>query len=396
MAAPTRRLPLLLGCGQLLSFAATLYLVAPLAGPMSAGMSMPRQTVLAAFSMALAIAALAGPGLGRAIDRHGGRAVMMLTSLLFAVGLFALGEARDAAGLYAGWAVIGVAMGAGLYEGAFATLVQVAGPGARAAITTVTLMGSVSSTVGWLLSAWLVARFGWRDTCLVWAGLQLALGLPLHAMLPRARSHAAARADVASPELDSHPPPDPSWRVRVALSTSFAATSFTGAAMATHLPRLLGVSGAGATTIWLSAALVGPAQLIARALELRALRQASPLGLARTATALQSLGTLLLAVGGAPTAPGFALLHGLGNGLSTIARATLPLAIFGAADYGRRQGWLTAPARVSQALAPWLFGLIVERLAAALAMLAALGVLALCTLFVVRSTRAPEPLQGLR
>ena len=391
MAASTRRLSLLLGCGQLLSFASTLYLVAPLAGPMAAGMSMTRQTVLAAFSMALAIAALAGPGLGRAIDRHGGRAVLMSTSLLLAIGLFALGEARDAAGLYAGWAVIGVAMGAGLYEGAFATLVQVAGPGARAAITAVTLMGSVSSTVGWLLSAWLVARFGWRDTCLVWAGLQLALGLPLHAMLPRARSDTEARADAAVREPHSCPPPQPSWRVCAALSTSFAATSFTGAAMATHLPRLLGVSGAGATTIWVSAALVGPAQLVARALELRALRQASPLGLARTATALQSLGTLILAIGGAPMAGGFALLHGLGNGLSTIARATLPLTIFGAAGYGRRQGWLIAPARVSQAFAPWLFGLIVERLAAALAVLAALGILGLCALFVVPCAAQSAP-----
>jgi hypothetical protein len=57
----------------------------------------------------------------------------------------------------------------------------------------------------------------------------------------------------------------------------------------------------------------------------------------------------------------FALLHGAGNGIMTIAKGTLPLVLFGPAGYGARQGWMMMPARVSQALAPVLFGLALQR-----------------------------------
>ena len=56
----------------------------------------------------------------------------------------------------------------------------------------------------------------------------------------------------------------------------------------------------------------------------------------------------------------FVLLHGLGNGLLTIVRGTLPLAIFGATGYGARQGWIALPGRIVGALSPWLFGLAIE------------------------------------
>jgi len=57
----------------------------------------------------------------------------------------------------------------------------------------------------------------------------------------------------------------------------------------------------------------------------------------------------------------FVLLHGGGNGLQTIARGTLPLALFGAAAYGLRTGLMAAPARILQGAAPLLFGLVLDR-----------------------------------
>jgi len=69
----------------------------------------------------------------------------------------------------------------------------------------------------------------------------------------------------------------------------------------------------------------------------------------------------LLALLGAPVAFLFAILHGSGNGLLTIARGTLPLAMFGSAGYGLRTGILAAPARILQAGAPLLFGLVLDR-----------------------------------
>ena len=69
----------------------------------------------------------------------------------------------------------------------------------------------------------------------------------------------------------------------------------------------------------------------------------------------------LLALGGPLGAWLFAVMHGMGNGILTIAKGTLPLVFFGPQGYGLRQGWIMAPSRVAQAFAPLLFGLCIER-----------------------------------
>ena len=79
-----------------------------------------------------------------------------------------------------GWLVLGAAMGAGLYDPAFATLGRLYGTGARAIITSLTLIGGFASTVCWPLSALLLGYFGWRGTCLAYAVVNLGLVLPLY------------------------------------------------------------------------------------------------------------------------------------------------------------------------------------------------------------------------
>jgi len=97
-------------------------------------------------------------------------------------------------------------------------------------------------------------------------------------------------------------------------------------------------------------ALVGPAQVLGRVLEFGLLRRHHPLLSARLAAAAPPLGAGALLAFGLPAAAPFALLHGLGNGILTIAKGTLPLALFGAQGYGARQGWLSLPAQALQAL----------------------------------------------
>jgi hypothetical protein len=108
-------------------------------------------------------------------------------------------------------------------------------------------------------------------------------------------------------------------------------------------------------------ALVGPAQVAGRLLEFGFLRRVHPLLSARLAALAHPVGVAALLVFGAPVAALFALLHGAGNGILTIAKGTLPLVLFGAHAYGARQGWLMLPARVMQALAPFAFGLALDR-----------------------------------
>jgi len=108
-------------------------------------------------------------------------------------------------------------------------------------------------------------------------------------------------------------------------------------------------------------ALIGPAQVAARVLEFSLLRRLSPLFSARLAALMHPAGAMLLLALGPVAALPFAVLHGAGNGLLTIVRGTLPLALFGAGGYGARQGWIAFPGRVLGGLSPWLFGLALER-----------------------------------
>lgn len=177
-----------LGTAQTLAWASSYYLPAMLATPMSRDLGVSAPTVFLAFSVALIVSALLGPYAGKAIDRLGGRPVLMASSLIFALGLTGLGLTRDAAGLFAAWVVIGIGMGCGLYEAAFSALVRLYGRDARNAITGITLIAGFASTVGWPLSTFLEVEYGWRGACFSWAALHLVIGLPLNCWLPKAEA----------------------------------------------------------------------------------------------------------------------------------------------------------------------------------------------------------------
>lgn len=87
-------------------------------------------------------------------------------------------------------------------------------------------------------------------------------------------------------------------------------------------------------------------------LEFGLLRRFHPLTSGRLAASAHPMAAVCLMVFGGPAAYAFAVLHGAGNGILTIAKGTQPLALFGVAGYGARLGWLNAPARVLQAAAP--------------------------------------------
>ena len=380
-----------LGTTQTLAWASTYYLPAMLATPIARDLGVSASTVFAAFSTALILSALIGPRSGQAIDRWGGRPVLIATSLVFATGLGLLGLSQGVASLFVAWLVIGAGMGAGLYEAAFSTLVRLYGRDARGAITGITLIAGFASTVGWPLSTVLVAHVGWRGACFGWAAAHLLIGLPLNALLPSLRA-ALPPTTAMPPSVPSDSKPGrPQLRATLALSFVFAATWFISTAMAAHLPRLLQAAGVGLSGAVLVGSLIGPAQVGARALEFGFLRRVHPLLSARIAASLHPAGAALLLAFGAPAAIVFGLLHGAGNGILTIAKGTLPLVIFGANGYGGRQGLLTVPARVAQALAPWIFGLCLDRWGVgALTLSASISLLALGTLFLFPAADAAD------
>ncbi|MFY3951649.1 MFS transporter [Achromobacter xylosoxidans] len=382
-----------LGTAQTLAWASSYYLPAMLAAPMAADLGVATPTVFAAFSGAMVVSALVGPWAGLAIDRHGGRVVLAGTSLVFALGLGMLGFAQGLWTMVIAWLVIGAAMGAGLYEAAFSSLVRLYGQHARGAITGITLLAGFASTVGWPLSAWMETRFGWRNACLGWAGIHLLIGLPLNAWLPTLPSPAqperTAAADPAQAIASASPSPvaaaGGAGYANALLAFVFAATWFISTAMATHLPRMLEAAGATLAAAVAVGALVGPAQVAGRVLEFGLLRRVHPLLSARLAALAHPAGVTVLLMAGPVAAPLFAILHGAGNGILTIAKGTLPLVLFGAQGYGARQGWLMLPARIAQALAPLLFGLALDAWGAnALWLSGAIGLAACGALMLLR------------
>jgi len=417
----TRTVVLVLGSAQTLAWASSYYLPALLAAPMARELGLDVATVFLAFSFALVLSALVGPATGRFIDRQGGRHLLMATSVLFAAGLVGLGCASGPVTMFLAWAVIGVAMGAGLYDPAFASLVWLYGRASRNPITGITLLAGFASTVGWPLTAWMTQAWDWRGACFGWAALHLVLGLPLNAMLPRQRSlpaegteagaeatqavAAAAATAVAAPpaagagEPATAPPPRAAtsaastpvaWVPLLLLATFFATTRFVSTGIGAHLPGLLMAAGATLAAAVAAGMLVGPAQVAGRVLEFGLLRRWHPLLSARLAALGPPLGMGTLLVFGLPAAMPFALLHGAGNGIITIAKGTLPLALFGAQGYGRRQGWLALPAQALQAFAPWLFGLALQASPQAVMWLsAAISLSAVAALMLLRLPGRP-------
>jgi predicted MFS family arabinose efflux permease len=381
-----RDVVLALGTTQTLAWASSYYLPAMLATPMARDLGVGAPTVFAAFSFALLISALLGPYAGHAIDRWGGRPVLMATNLLFAAGLAWLSQSHDLWSLFAAWTVLGIGMGSGLYEAAFASLVRLYGRDSRGAISGITLIAGFASTVGWPVSTYLELHFGWRGACLGWAALHLVVGLPLNWLLASPASAATMGSpSSAAPPRDVEATGRGSLQASILLAVVFAVTWFISTAMAAHLPRLLMAAGATFAAAVAAGALVGPAQVGARLLEFGLLRHVHPLLSARLAAVAHPVGAVVLLAFGAPAASVFVILHGAGNGILTIAKGTLPLVLFGPQGYGAKQGILMVPARVAQALAPWLFGLALDYWGVgALWVSAALGLVSSVALMMLR------------
>jgi MFS family permease len=346
-----------IGTTQTIAWASSYYLPAILGAPIAAALHLPTSVFFAVFSGALLLSAAIGPSVGRMIDRHGGRLVLAASNLVIAAGLVILAAAQGIAGLVVAWTVLGIGIGIGLYDPAFAALTWLYGREARSAITGITLIAGFASTIGWPASAWFLDEFGWRAACLIWAALNLLLAAPVNWLTIPRRGMPAIEPRVAT-ELPAVEPPRGAMLI---LAFFFSATWFVQGAMAAHLPGLLEAAGAVPTAAIAAAALVGPAQVGARVVEFGLLRSFHPIASARIASTLHPVGAVFLVGFGAPGIVAFALLHGAGNGMITIAKGTLPLAMFGPQGYGLRSGLLSAPARVLQAAAPFLFGLLLDR-----------------------------------
>ncbi|WP_298255009.1 MFS transporter [Bradyrhizobium sp.] len=367
-----------LGTAQTLAWGSSYYLPAILAGPIANDLGISSNWFFAAFSASLVISGLLGPKVGRQIDRVGGRQVLCASNLLLAAGLALLGASSSLWMMAGAWILLGVGMGFGLYDAAFGAIGRIYGSDSRGAITGITLIAGFASTVGWPLSSFGLATVGWRETCFVWAAAHIVIGLPLNLMLPRTERAALAEG----PKVRPHIPID---RTMILLSFAFAAAWTVTSAMAAHLPRIVEAFGATPAQAVFAGMMIGPSQVAARVLEASVLGRFHPLMSTRLACLTHPIGAAVIGIFGGGAAATFTLLHGAGNGILTIARGTLPLAIFGPENYAYRLGLIGAPSRIAQALAPLLIGLLIDPLGrAVVAVTAALSLSALIALMLLQ------------
>jgi len=383
---PWRAVPVL-GLTQIVAWGTIFYtpvLIVPL---IAADRGWSIAFAMGGFSVGLLTAGTASPFVGRAIDRHGGHVVMALGSLIGALGLALIAYAANAIAYLAVWMVLGVAMAANLYDPAFATLGRIFGAAARRPITALTLIGGFASTASWPATHGLISALGWRGTYLVYAALLAFVAAPLHAFaLPRER-HEEARREINGPTREDKILP-PAGFPFVMVASAFAAYAFVPSGLSAHLLAIFGRAGIDAGTVVWIGALFGPAQVGARLVEFTLGRSVHPLWIARFALALLLTAFVMLAFAGisVPTAAAFALMFGGANGLVTIARGAVPLALFGASGYGRLIGRLAGPFLLMQSAAPLVMAFVIERTSdpAALALAAGFASAALVCFTLIR------------
>ncbi|RWI28705.1 MFS transporter [Mesorhizobium sp.] len=364
-----------LGMTQIMAWGSSYYLPAVIAPAVVADTGWPLAWVVGGLSLGLLVGGLISPRVGSSIERHGGRNVLAFSAACIGTGQIGLAIAPSLAVYIIAWLIIGLGMGAGLYDAAFATLGRLYGHGARSAITTLTLFGGFASTVCWPLSAFLMGEIGWRGACLVYAAVQLLVALPLYLLiLPRGVARPASQSDQKT--VVAPAPVTRSTPVMVILAATITLAAVISSTLSVHLLTVLQSTGMALAAAVGLGALVGPSQVGARAIEMVVARYHHPIW-----TKVVSVGCVAIGVSalwmGMPIVPLALAFYGAGIGLESIARGTLPLALFGASGYARLMGRLAMPSLIAQAAAPSVGALLVEQLGAhgMLAVLSALAVI---------------------
>lgn len=376
-----------LGTAQIIAYGTTYYLLAVLAPHITRDTGWPSGWIFGSFTAALLVSGLVSPRVGRVIDRFGGRPVLVSSAVFLAAGLAMLGISPSLPVFMAGWVIIGIGMGTGLYDPAFSTLGRLYGENARSAITYVTLFGGFASTICWPLSAYLTGYGGWRFACFTYAAVQAFIVLPLYLFLipseeelipvPAAADRGAASGGTGSPV--SIKPENRKAFFLFAVGQTLASVVIT--ILAVHILALLQARGVSLAAAVGLGALLGPSQVGARLLEALFGRRLHPVWslVAASAAVVAGLGFMTLGTGYVTAG---IIIYGAGNGILSIARGTVPLAIFGREGYASLMGMLSMPVLVMQAASPLLGLAMIKYTGAANTMLLLCGISVLNVLLV--------------
>lgn len=367
--------PLLIGLvvTRLIGWGTTFYSPSVLVQAFDRELGLNAEIVFGGITVLLITGALVAPAIGRRLDRHGTRGTMCLGAVICALGFVLLAAVQGPWSYLASWAVIGLGHAMSLANVGNVTVAQLMGDRTRRVIGLMMLVTGLASSIFWPVTAFLTERYGWRDTVLVFAALQLLVVLPIYAMVPRHRGHAAGPSTplaVAVPEAADVAVMETGrvaacrrnqafWLVALA----FSASGLVSWGLPLHLISLFQAGGLSpAEAVWI-ATLSGPATIAARAID-------ATVGDKLPAERVALIGLLLgpLCCVALPLLPmtmsaatGFIVVFSAALGVISVARATLPLALFGRRGFASMLGRLTVPQNIAFAAAPLLFAVLIER-----------------------------------
>ncbi len=337
-----------LGLCQLIAFGTSLYLLTVLASAIVKETHWPLGWVVGGYSVGVLVSAVVAPMAGRYVGAGRGRLVLAASSGLFATALCLMVLSRALPVFLLAWAVMGLAMGGGLYDAAFGTAGRLFGATARSAIIQIALWGGFASTVFWPLSSFLVGHIGWRGTCLVFAALHLCICLPLY-LFAVPQPVETELHDVKA--MASIRPQGSEWPLYIALGFVVTCEMAIVAMMSVHMQTILISRGLTATTAVALSTAVGPSQVFARLLELTIGRRWPPYVSMALGVVGVSIGIGLIASNSGLNLPAL-MIYGAGLGVVSITTGTVPLAIFGPVRYPPLMGRIRRISLVLQALTP--------------------------------------------
>ena len=379
---------LLIGISMTVGYGTLYYAFAILGPEVAADFDWPLSFVFGCFSAALLSSAVSASLAGRAIDRFGARPVLVIGSLCAALALAGLSLVGSKLGFLVMLVAVETAGRMVQYEAGFAALTAIHGANARRHITHVTLVAGFASTVFWPLIHWLLTMMDWRDVCLVLAAINLAIALPIHAVVPnRPTRSRSTEAEVSGNQAEASAllPIERHRSAFVLMAINFALGRFMMGAIHSAFFVLVTGTGRDAALAALAGSLIGPMQVAARFIEAASGGRAlvSLIGIVSSGAMCGGIVLLLVALLGNGDWPVllFAAVFGIGQGLAFIVKAVLPARLFGTIGYGRVTGNLAAISLVCMAAGPLVTAFLVEKagIGFTLMVLSAVGLIAVVT-----------------
>ncbi|PYB77881.1 MFS transporter [Rhizobium wuzhouense] len=362
---PLRRLALVasLALCQILGWGTTFEMPAVFGRAMATDLGMANELAFAGLTVMMLMMAALGPFTGRLIARHGAARTLALGSLTMGAGLLVLAAAQGIVLYGLGWLILGFGGACGLSVPSYAAVVEREGNGAKRTIGILMIFTGLSSAICWPLLSLASDAVGWRGALIGAAVVQFLVCLPAHlalARMPIQRSAEDRAADLVEP-LTLSPAQARIAFALIALATALASLMTFG--LSPILLHVLEVSGATPALALQLGSLRAVFGIAARAVDVVLGKRSSPLttGLAGTAMLTAAPLIILFTEGTPSTLFAFVALYGFGSGVTTIARALLPLSFFSASRFAQQSARLALPQNLANATAPVLMTAVIDR-----------------------------------